>query len=317
MASPSWPGRHRSRATVISGNRLGLDQGEKARGNGGAGIHDQGNETKILGNIISGNAGDGIHLEATHETVIDGNRIGVSAAGDAPLPNGLAGIFGEATVEVRIGSNGDSVPQVISANRRQGILLRGAAQTFIMSSNRIGVGAGGSQPLGNELEGILIEKATVGTILQGAIVAYNGRAGIAASSAVEAANDLRPGQVYQNGGLPIDLGNDGPTPNAASPGDFAGYPVLLGSTGSLLWGSACPGCQVEIYRALGDPAAPGGGGIWLASTAAGPDGAWSYTLPGSIKAGDVTLLAVEPGSSPRSSELSPRLQVFLPLVVSG
>ena len=53
--------------------------------------------------------------------------------------------------------------QVISANRRQGILLRGAAQTLIKSSNRIGVGAGGLQPLGNGLEGILIEKATVGT----------------------------------------------------------------------------------------------------------------------------------------------------------
>ena len=43
---------------------------------------------------------------------------------------------------------------------------------------------------------------------------------------MEAANEPRPGQVYQNGGLPIDLGNDGPTPNAASLGDYAGYPVL-------------------------------------------------------------------------------------------
>ena len=86
---------------VISGNWLGLDQGEKARGNGGAGIHDHGYQTRILGNIISGNAGDGIRLEATRETVIDGNRIGVSAAGDAPIPNGLAGISGEAIVGAR------------------------------------------------------------------------------------------------------------------------------------------------------------------------------------------------------------------------
>jgi len=206
---------------------------------------------------------------------------------------------------------------VISANRRQGILLRGAAQTLIESSNRIGLGAGDTQPLGNELEGILIEKATVGTVLQGAMVANNGRAGVAVSSAVEAANHLRPGQVYQNGGLPIDLGNDGPTPNAAGPGDYAGYPILLGSDGPTLWGSACPGCQVEIYQALGDPSAPGGGGIWLASAAADLAGAWSYTLPGSISAGDITLLAVEPGSSPRSSELSPRRRVFLPLVGTG
>ena len=218
--------------------------------------------------------------------MIDRNRIGVSAAGDAPIPNGLAGISGEAIVGVQVGSNVDSAAlQVISANRRQGILLRGAAQTLIGSSNRIGVGAGGLQPLGNGLEGILIEEATVGTFLQGAIVAYNGRAGVAASSAVEAANELRPGQVYQNGGLPIDLGNDGPTPNAAGPGDYAGYPVLLGSAGSTLWGSACPGCQVEIYRALGDPAAPGGGGIWLASTTANQAGDWLYTLPGGISAG--------------------------------
>ena len=46
---------------------------------------------------------------------------------------------------------------------KQGILLRGAVKTLIRRSNCIGLDASGLQALGNGLEGILIEQATMGT----------------------------------------------------------------------------------------------------------------------------------------------------------
>ena len=86
----------------ILGNFIGVDfEGDDALGNGGKGIRiDSGNSNIIggsaigHGNVISGNAGDGITLRNNSDSnVIKGNLIGTDITGTADLGNGLSGVF--------------------------------------------------------------------------------------------------------------------------------------------------------------------------------------------------------------------------------
>src|SRR5205823_13967402 len=94
-------------------------------------------------------------------------------------------------------------------------------------------------------------------------IAYNGKAGVAVednATQVTIQND----EIRNNGGLPIDLGNDGATKNGAhsppGPNNWLAYPVVPTFNGSFVSGSTCPYCTVTIFKAIGNPAGPGGGG---------------------------------------------------------
>lgn len=82
---------------VISGNYIGVSpDGLSGMGNGSAGVSIDGATNIIIGgatstsrNIISGNTGEGVNLEATTDTVlIQNNYIGADANGDPVLCNG-------------------------------------------------------------------------------------------------------------------------------------------------------------------------------------------------------------------------------------
>jgi len=130
-----------------------------------------------------------------------------------------------------------------------------------------------------------------------------------------------PARVQSNGGLPIDLGGDGPTAN--DPGDFdtgpnnlLNYPVITASAGSTITGTACANCTVWVYRATGNPGAAGGGGVEVDKTGADGSGNWHITLTGGLTRLTVSLVACEGlcGPAANSSEMSPRPVLFLPLL---
>jgi len=116
--------------------------------------------------------------------------------------------------------------------------------------------------------------------------------------------------------LPIDLGNDGHTPNGShtntGPNYWQYYPVVTSSSGNSIAGLTFPNYRVDIYRALGDPAAPFGGGMYLQNVNADANGQWSATLPAGLTSADVTLVATDPYGN--SSEMSPRPVLLLPLI---
>lgn len=146
-------------------------------------------------------------------------------------------------------------------------------------------------------------------------VKYNGEAGIAVTGDSSGIN-VHVQAVYGNGGLAIDLGNDGHTANDAGDGDsgpntLLNYPVITSSSGSTITGTACV-CNVHIYEAVGDPAAPGGGGVLVETVPADSGGNWNATLPDGLTRLDVTTMAVD--FSLNSSEMAPRPQVFMPLI---
>ncbi|NCC50748.1 MAG: hypothetical protein EOM20_05970 [Spartobacteria bacterium] len=164
---------------VVQGNFIGTDvTGANALPNGRHGICIQDTisyntrEMRIggtngldhrEGNLISGNASNGIHFYSSASlNQIDGNIIGLNADASAPLGNGTCGIcMGSTTMFARIYGNdlGAREGNVIAGNHSDGIRLgQGADRTAILN-NRIGLNAD-NQLFPNQGHGIhLLENA--------------------------------------------------------------------------------------------------------------------------------------------------------------
>jgi CSLREA domain-containing protein len=157
---------------VIQENFIGLDAaGTKALGNGQAGVADFGSGntygglTAEVGNVISGNAADGI--KSSGSITIESNDIGTDGTVTAALGNGPGG-FGiaaggtpGAAISVTIEDN------VVSGNAQSGIALQPGSpsqSTFTVDYNKIGTNVTGFSALGNGQAGLLltgVENATV------------------------------------------------------------------------------------------------------------------------------------------------------------
>jgi len=200
----------------------------------------------------------------------------------------------------------------LSANEAWGLAISGGL-TATLIGNYIGTSADGLTALPNRHEGILLSGGAH-LFLSDNVVANNGGAGIAVTGSDTQAL-IEANSIHSNGGLPIDLGDNGHTPNGQfsppGPNAWLAYPVLTAASGSLIQGTACPDCAVYAYRALGDPAQPGGGGVILQNTFANSSGQWSFNLPAGVTAADVSLTDFNAAGD--SSEMSPRPQIFLPL----
>ena len=143
--------------SVVWGNRIGTDlSGTAARPNG-VGVYVNGSGNSIgsafpgAGNLISGNAVDGVQCSGGVSNQVEGNLIGTNAAGSAAVPNGASGI------EVLNGAHnnfiGGPLPgarNVISGNKVYGIFLTGTTTTSNqVQGNFIGVDATGNKAVGN------------------------------------------------------------------------------------------------------------------------------------------------------------------------
>jgi hypothetical protein len=160
-------------SNTVIGNLIGVDgSGTVDLGNGGHGIYLTGADGNVIGgtaagagNIISGNAGSGIFIDGgSDNTLIQGNRIGTNAAGDAAIANDGKGIdveSGDATV---IGGAAAGAGNLISGNVSDGIEVNGT--NTVIAGNYIGVNAAGTAAIGNQLHGIHISGGS-GTLVGG------------------------------------------------------------------------------------------------------------------------------------------------------
>ncbi len=172
-----------SASVVIKGNYIGTNiDGTAALPNGYSGIRIGGDEStgNTIGgstagrrNIISGNAGDGIFIDADNNDVF-GNYIGLDVSGSLALPNEGDGIYiyssGEspATTGNEIGGNISGQRNVISGNTESGIRLANANANFI-KNNIIGLNAAASAAIPN-YNGIIVAKGSaneIGTVEEG------------------------------------------------------------------------------------------------------------------------------------------------------
>ena len=173
----------RATENSIAGNYIGTDAtGMTAIGNAEVGIFLQNSPGNQIGgsqpgegNLISGNGLEGIVLldvidiEGTAgQTTIQGNWIGLNAAGSGALPNEDAGIA-VLTSDNLIGGDSVSARNVISGNGSFGILVaelpdERQASGNILQGNYVGPDVVGMTGIGNGSHGIQIEEASDNTI---------------------------------------------------------------------------------------------------------------------------------------------------------
>jgi hypothetical protein len=319
-----------AQAITITHNLIGTNAASTAaiaNGHDGIAISSSDAQYNLVGgdnaadrNVISGNALCGVRIrDGATDNRVDYNYIGLNADGTAAIPNQEAGVAIIAADHNELGSYG--LGQFISGNTREGVYIENSRYTYVGPENQIGVAADETTPLGNGLQGVMLNGA-ISTTVYAAMIAHNDGAGVAVTGSGATNNTLFPDEVKNNGGLPIDLGNDGFTPNGShespGPNNWLNYPVITSSSGQVITGTACANCQVHIYRAIGNPAAKGGGGYnALYHAEANGAGIWTATLPSYLKRLDVSLVACESPCSftSNTSEMSPRPVVYLPIVI--
>jgi CSLREA domain-containing protein len=169
--------------TSIHGNAIGVNEaGGAALPNGGDGIDllrtnngppqlantTIGGSAAGAGNVISGNAGNGIRLEGRGVSVVTirNNTIGLGEDGTTDLGNGADGIFASdlAAGTLTIGGSGASEGNVISGNGEHGLDLRSIPSSTIQG-NRVGTNAGGTAAVANAGGGMSVganPDATIG-----------------------------------------------------------------------------------------------------------------------------------------------------------
>ncbi|HTL73417.1 MAG TPA: right-handed parallel beta-helix repeat-containing protein [bacterium] len=176
------------------GNWIGLDgTGKIAIGNGStnAGVDVKAGNGNLLGgtnagagNVIAGNKGDGIYLfGGATGNIIQGNFIGLSAAGTNAVANALNGIHLFGGVSNLIGGTVPAARNVISGNKFNGIgILLTNDTANVVAGNYLGTDVSGTKAIPNLLAGVLIQGGsnTVGGLAAGSgnLISGNGLQGI-------------------------------------------------------------------------------------------------------------------------------------------
>jgi CSLREA domain-containing protein len=177
---------------VVVGNYIGTDiTGLAGLGNGqgvtiGAFANTIGGTAgEATRNLISGNAKDGVFLQASAVgNVVEGNFIGTDKTGAAILPNMLNGVDIAGASSNTIGGTAPGTANVISGNFKSGVLIAGGtAKMNLVQGNFIGVDLTGAARLGNGDDGIdLVNGATANTIGGGTgagnVISGNGKDGV-------------------------------------------------------------------------------------------------------------------------------------------
>ncbi len=148
---------------IVQGNYIGTNKdGEATLGNSGHGITVQGGgavNNTIIGNVISGNASNGIWiLNGPTGSIIRGNLIGTDKDGDTDLGNAADGILiGSGTNNI-VGGATAADRNVISGNNGTGLALgvNLLAQGVTVQGNYIGTNSAGTAALGNSIHGITV-----------------------------------------------------------------------------------------------------------------------------------------------------------------
>ncbi|WP_154224193.1 right-handed parallel beta-helix repeat-containing protein [Marinicella rhabdoformis] len=287
-----------------------------------------------LGNLISGNNINGIHISPDQELnlKITNNLIGTDLSGMVALPN-REGIVLSRGRDVVVEKN------IISGNSGTGLLLSTSSNSPLrrvdIISNFIGVAEDGVTPLPNHSAGIRASGIAIDTKVgkpgEGNTIAYNqcgptSGCGVLISNFSNNVIELRYNSIHNNENEGIDLESDGFTPN--DPGDFdsganrlqnfpdinsaqhdpSGNRINLNYQIDSHNGASDYPITVDVYAADSDGEE---GQTWLASTTftesqwlAGNPVARTLSAAAPISEGDVIVTTATEGGG-RTSEFSP------------
>jgi hypothetical protein len=246
---------------MVLGNFIGTDAaGVGALANAFGGVTIDGCYGNIIGasgggNVISGNAGNGVYLvdAGASLNIISGNFIGTDATGEAPLANSLAGVY----IQVPGNTIGGVTPgsgNVISGNALNGVYIyTKVASNNVLEGNFIGTDAKGETAVANGYSGVAISNAPANVIGGPVTGARNVISGNANSGINLGGNTL--GTVIQGNYIGTDLTGTSQVPN------YGG--IYLYGSGTNLIGGLTPGAANLISGnyfeglSVGDPGANG------------------------------------------------------------
>lgn len=209
---------------LIQGNYIGTDHsGTLAVGNGGGVNVHNGNNNSVGtpggGNLISGNLFN-VAMQQSTRTLVAGNLIGTAASGLSTLSgNGIGiSIFGGSDDKHLIGGSQPADRNVIAGNGT-GIKIDGEGS--VIRGNYIGVGSDGTTPLPNGVGiDVLDDKTPPTDILIGGIqpgegnrIWHNNGDGISLLQSDAGPIQIVGNSIFSNGGLGIDLNDNGVNPN--------------------------------------------------------------------------------------------------------
>lgn len=138
--------------------------------------------TPPLGNLVSGNTGDGILINnGSSNNVLSGNFVGTTASGEAALGNGGDGVaIVNANNNSLIGCTALDQPfvyyNVVSGNGGNGLHITDSNDTTVQA-NFFGIGADNATIVANAADGILVDGSSSNTQVGGVIPLGNVSAG--------------------------------------------------------------------------------------------------------------------------------------------
>ncbi len=283
-------------------------------------------DNSIFGCLVSGNSGDGVKFADCQGASVYRNTIrqcfvGTTRSGDVVRGNARDGILvyggshNNTVSENLIGGNGsDGVHVVGTLERDAPVFGNTITRNYIgitrehraIGNNINGINIGGRE---YESQGGYAVRNTVSTNT----IAANHRSGIIVwehpSSASNAdGNRLTQNNVFMNGRIGIDLGDDGVTLNDVAdtdegPNQNRNTAVILSADinnglvllrGNVDLGSLRPNAIVEIYKTHSTPLQQYRGSLYLGTVSPDADGNWGYSTNGGLFAGDsVTALVID------------------------
>jgi hypothetical protein len=327
---------------VVEGNFLGLPN----TGNG-VGTDSYANTVNVCitggasgntvgaGNVIA-NGHIGVQLAAASNNVVEGNLIGVSAAGFA-VPNTFGVVIQAGSSGNTIGGTTTAAANVISGNNQVGIYITGPGTSGnVIEGDDIGALADGTTARGNGSHGILIDDRasnnTIGGTASGSanVIADNSGDGVLIGFDTSAntingtlagtGNAVEGNSIFGNTKIGIDLGpDDGVTPNGfngnVGPNNYQNYPVLASAVlgggqttvSGTLHSSASTTFRIEFFaNPSADPSGHGQGKTFLGfanvTTNASGDASFSVPVAGTTSGEAVSATATDPNGN--TSEFS-------------
>ena len=244
---------------TLLGNFIGTDvNGQTNLGNrlagvtiSGAGGNQIGGINAGNGNVLSGNLQDGIALTGgTATNLVQGNFIGLSAAGTNAIHNGLNGISINGGTSNTVGGASGGARNIISGNAYNGIgilLLTDSGNTVL--GNFIGTDFSGTKAIANALAGVRIQGCsnTIGGVVSGAgnVISGNGKQGVW----LVGTNGNVKGNVIQGNLIGLNAAGASGLGNGANTSDSAGIGISTASANLL--GGAVAGAGNVISANFG------------------------------------------------------------------
>ena len=303
---------------LVAGDSIGPDPlGIVNWGNaqGGVLITAGASSNDIEDDVISANGGSGIELSGpdTSENTVEGNTIGLNAAGTVVVSNAKDGVLiDNGATDNTVGGTTADEANVIAGNvHGDGVDITGSQTSDnVVTGNDIGTTAAGATLLGNKVGVAIIMGAsdnTIGGTAAGAgnVIADNAGDGVVIGQNVSdkaSDNAIEENSIFANGGLGIDIKIAG---SQASP--LMTGAVTLGSQ-TTITGTAF-GAPKKSYRIefFSNPAGTGQGKTYLGfvevATSASGSGSFTFTPTSALSQG-VNITATATDSAGNTSEFS-------------